>query len=124
MVKMANLAGVAHNIAHHSASGLSCLSPHMAQALRASGKETTAIELLAPHPYPPQIAELQPLRLALASLKRTAQGILQKHDFNQDDILSIVLHAIPSPGDRAGYTLHTRTVITAKNGRVYDSGWL
>jgi hypothetical protein len=42
MTKMAELAGVAHNIAHHSASNLSYLSPHLAQALRAAGEETTA----------------------------------------------------------------------------------
>ncbi len=124
MTKMANLAGVAHNIAHHSASGLSFISPHLAQALRAVGEETTTIELLAENPYPPKAAELQPLRLALASLKRTAQELLKKHGFTQDDVLSIVLHATPSPWDKQGYTVYTRIVITAKNGRIYDSGWL
>lgn len=124
MAKMAELAGVAHNIAHHSASGLSWISPHLAQALRAAGEKTTAIELLARHPYPSQIAEVQPLRLALVSLQVTVQGMLQKHGFNQDDILSIVLHVTPAPEDRSGYVLHTRAVITAKHGRVYDSGWL
>ncbi len=126
MTKMAELAGVAHNIAHHCASGLSFISPHLAQALRAAGEDTTAIELLVQNPYPPKIAEVQPLRLSLASLKVTVQGMLQKHGFNQDNILSIVLHATPPPWDRDGssYVLHTRAVITAKNGRVYDSGWL
>src|SRR5260221_9324240 len=82
MTKMADLAGVAHNIAHHSASGLSYLSPHLAQALRAAGEETTAIELLVQNPYPPKIAEVQPLRLSLVSLKATVQevelGFMQK----------------------------------------------
>jgi hypothetical protein len=124
MAKMADLAGVAHNIAHHSASGLSYLSPHLAQALRASGEETTAIELLVQNPYPLKIAASQPLRLALDSLKGTVQGMLQKHGFTQNDILSIVLHATPAPWDKDGYVLHTRAVITAKNGRIYDSSWL
>ncbi len=124
MTKMADLAGVAHNIAHHSASGLSYLSPHLAQALRAAGEETTAIELLVQNPYPPKIAEVQPLRLSLVSLKATVQGMLKKHGFNQDDVISIVLYATPAPWNRDGSVLHTRAVITAKNGRVYDSGWL
>lgn len=124
MTKMADLAGVAHNIAHHSASGLSYLSPHLAQALQAAGEATTAIELLVQDPYPPKVGELQPLRLALASLKATVQGILQKHGFNQNDVISIVLYATPAPWNRDGSVLHTRAVITAKNGRVYDSGWL
>lgn len=126
MPKMAELAGVAHNIAHHAASGLSFLSPHLAQALRGAGEETTAIELLVQNPYPTKVGELQPLRLALASLQATVQGMLQKHGFNQDNMYSIVLHAmLPSwDGDGTSYVLHTRAVITAKNGRVYDSGWL
>ncbi|WP_201382612.1 hypothetical protein [Ktedonobacter sp. SOSP1-85] len=120
---MAALAGVAHNIAHHSASGLSFLSPHLAQALRAVGEETTAIELLVQDPYPPKAAEMQPLRLSLASLKGTAQRMLQKHGFHQNDVLSIVLHVTPD-WNSDGSVLHTRAVITAQNGRVYDSGWL
>jgi hypothetical protein len=83
MTKMAEPAGVAHNIAHHSASGLSFLPPHLAQALRAAREETTVIELLEENPYPPNVGEMQPLRLALASLKATVQNILQKHGFNQ-----------------------------------------
>lgn len=122
MTKMAALAGVAHNIAHHSASGLSFLSPHLAQALRAAREETTAIELLAEHPYPPNVADLQPLRFALAALKAKVQSMLQKHGFNQNDVLSIVLHATTYA--QARDVLHMRAVITAKNGRVYDSGWL
>lgn len=124
MTKMAELAGVAHNIAHHSASGLSFLSPHLARALRAAGEETTAIELLVQNPYPPKIAEVQPLRLALASLKATVESLLQKHGFNQIDVLSIVLHATPGSQNSDDYVLHTRAVITAKSGRVFDSGWL
>jgi hypothetical protein len=124
MAKMADLAGVAHNIADHSASGLSYLSPHLADALRAAGEETTAIELLARNPYPSRAVELRPLRLALASLQRTVLRLLQKHGFTQTDVRSIVLHATPDPQDSMGYTLYTRAVITAKNGRVYDSGWL
>src|SRR5947209_6156270 len=96
MTKLAELAGVAHHIAHHRASGLSCLSPHLAQARRSAGEETTAIELLAQNPYPANIAQVQPLRLSLLALKATVLNILHKHDFHQHDVLSIVLHATPS----------------------------
>ncbi len=124
MAKLATLAGVAHNIAHHSASGLSYLSPHLAQALRGAGVATTEIDLLAPEPYPPRAIELQPLRLALRSLKSTVAEILQKHGFMVSDVVSIILCATPAPWDKDGYSLHTRALITGKNGRVYDSGWL
>ena len=124
MTKISELAGVSHNIAHHAASGLSYISPHLAQALRAVSVETTQIELLAEHPYPPKASDLQPLRLALASLRVNAVTLLQKHGFAADTVTSIVLHATPAPWDKDGYLLHTRAVITASNGKVFDSGWL
>ena len=124
MTKISALAGVAHNIAHHSASGLSYLSPHLAHALRSAGLHTTEIELLSAAPYPPNAAELEPLRLALGTLKSTVESLIEKHGFAQSDFASVVLHATPAPWDKDGYSLHTRAVITAKNGRVYDSGWL
>lgn len=124
MANISALSGVAHNIAHHSASGISYLSPHLAIALRSTGAETTKIELLSSEPYPKNAIELKPLRLALSSLKSTVEAMLQKHGFSQSHVTSIVLHATPAPWDKEGYTLHTRSVITAKNGRIYDSGWL
>ena len=124
MGKMSALAGVAHNIAHHAGSGVSYISPHLAQALRAVGVETTEIDLLAQAPYPPRAAELRPLRLALASLQATAKTLLAKHGFSVSDVSSMVLYATPAPWDKDGYSLDTRTVLTSSAGRTYDSGWL
>ncbi len=124
MPRFSELTGVAHNIAHHAGSGLSCLSPHLARALRAAGVATTEIELLTPRPYPAQIAESEPLALALASLRETVERLLRTHGFASDSVTSVVLHATPVPWDAAGHTLHTRAVIVSSQGRVYDSGWL
>ena len=124
MGRMSTLAGVAHNIAHHAGSGLSYISPHLAQALRAAGVETTEIDLLAPRPYPPKAVELEPLRLALASLQATANALLAKHGFSASDVSSMILYATPAPWDKDGYSLHTRAVLTSSAGRTYDSGWL
>lgn len=124
MTEMSELAGVAHNIAHHSASGLSYVSPHLAVALRAVGETTTGIELLAPEPYPKNAKEMQPLRLALRTLKVTIKAMLQRHGFSLEDVTSVKLQATPAPWDTVGYLLHTRGIIVGKNGRTYDSGWL
>ena len=124
MGRMSTLAGVAHNLAHHAGSGLGYVSPHLAQALRAVGVETTEIDLLAPAPYPPKAAELQPLRLALASLQATAKALLAKHGFSASDVSSVMLYATPAPWDTNGYSLHTRAVLISGTGRTYDSGWL
>lgn len=118
------LAGVAHDIAHHAASGLGYLSPHMAQALRGAGLETTTLELLESSPYPNGAVELKPLRLALRTLHATAETILHGYGFTNSDVTSIQLSATPAPWDREGYLLHIRAVILAANGQAFDSGWL
>jgi len=119
-----SLAGVAHDIAHHAGSGLSGLSPHMARAVRASGCDTTSVELLAESPHPMKIELETTLGRALGSLRETAASILGKYGFRREDVTSIRLHATPAPWDTEGYSLHTRTVITDAQGRAYDSGWL
>lgn len=124
MAKASALSGVAHNIAHHAASGLSCLSPHIAQALRGAGIETTQIELLEAEPYPQGALKLEPLRLALIALRETGQAILAKHGFAFADVSSIVLQVTPAPWDSQGYLLHARATIISNNGRTYDSGWI
>ena len=121
---MSTLSGVAHNIAHHSASGLSYLSPHLAQALRSVGATTTSIDLLSPSPYPSHAPELKPLRLALGALKDTVSALLATHGFSLEDVRSITLEATPAPWDSEGFVLHTRAVVVGSNGQVYDSGWL
>ena len=124
MAKQRNLSGVAHDIAHHAASGLSYLSPHFANALRASSVDTSAVELLRLQPYPDGVGDSAPLRLALQALHTTALAILSKYGFEQSDVSSIRLHGTPAPWDDQGYLLHTRAVITAADGKQFDSGWL
>ena len=124
MSKHSELAGIAHNIAHHAGSGLSYLSPHLAQALRATGAETTNIDLLSKEPYPTNAVELKPLRLALATLRSTVQALLERHGFSEADVSAITLEATPAPWDKDGYLLHTRAVVTSSKGRTFDSGWL
>jgi hypothetical protein len=124
MSKHSELAGIAHNIAHHAGSGLSYLSPHLAQALRATGAETTQINLLSKEPYPSNAVELKPLRLALATLRSTVQALLERHGFSEADVSAITLEATPAPWDKKGYLLHTRAVVTSSKGRTFDSGWL
>ena len=124
MTKHSELAGVAHNIAHHAGSGLSYLSPHLAQALRAAGADTTQIDLLSKEPYPPNAAELKPLRVSLATLRATVQDLLVRHGFTDSDVSAITLEVRPAPCDIDGYLLHTRALVTSNTGRTYDSGWL
>lgn len=101
MGRIAVLAGVAHDIAHHAASGLSYLSPHLALALRAAGLQTTQMSLLDTGPYPDVLAEYPALRLALAALHCIAwHGAADLADARSAGIRS-VCH---------GFSRHARTV--------------
>lgn len=118
------LAGVAHNIAHHAGSGVSYISPHLAAALRECGQETTRFSLLADSPYPENAADNINLRRALKALHYKSISILETHGFSIDDVSNIELRATPVPWDKQGYTLHTRVVITVDARCEYDSGWI
>ncbi|MES2999749.1 MAG: hypothetical protein V4787_03600 [Pseudomonadota bacterium] len=96
----------------------------MAQALRQVGLASTSFDLLSDAPYPPDAAELKPLRLALGELAETAKKILACYGFTKEDIAGIELSARPAHWDSSGYVLHTRTVVAARDGRKFDSGWL
>ena len=124
MARFDELAGVAHDIAHHAGSGVSHLSPHMSQALKSAGASTASVELLSEEPYPSNATHLEPLRQALLSLRETALTLLATHHFSASDVTSVLLHATPAPWDDSGHSLHTRAVITSGRGRIYDSGWL
>ena len=124
MARETELSGVAHNIAHHSCSGLSYISPHLAKALRAVGLESTQINLLDSNPYPSKAEESEPLRMGLESLHKFVLALLERHGFSKESVSSIVLFTTAPPWDIEGYSIHTRAVITSKKGRVYDSGWL
>ena len=124
MTNLKVLKGMAHDIAHHAFSGLSCISPHMATALREAGIETTSVELLEESPYPTGVSERQHLRLGLQALHEFTVSLLVEQGFDLGDIESVCLRATPAPWDPSGYLLHTRAAITTRNGRVYDSGWV
>lgn len=124
MARGARLQGIAHNIAHHAGSGLCSISPHLANALKLDGIETTNIDLLSEDPYPGNVAYIEPLSLSLSALRLKAEEILAKHNFRFRDLSELTLKATPAPWDRDGYCLHTRVVIVARAGKVFDSGWL
>jgi hypothetical protein len=70
-------------------------------------------------PYPPRAAKLQPLRLALASLRYAAKAIC----FSHRDVASPILFATPALRDSDSRCSQTRVVLTSTAGRTYGSGW-
>jgi hypothetical protein len=80
------LAGVAHDLAHHAASGLSYLSPHFAQALRAVGRATATLSLLDQYPYPADVPDNKALRSALKELRTFTTALLEKQGFTLETL--------------------------------------
>lgn len=94
----------------------------MGRVLREAGLDTTKVNLLDESPYPAEVAEYRPLRLALGALHRTAVTILGKHGFVPEDLTSLWLHATRSPGD--DHWLVTRAIIISASGQTYASYWM
>jgi hypothetical protein len=117
MARKRELAGVAHDIAHHAGSGLGWLCPRMAQALRGAGLSTTSVDLLSASPYPAGALELSPLRTALQSLRSTVESILGKYGFSAEDVASIELQATPAPWDSLGTRFILALLLLRLTGR-------
>ena len=78
MPTMRVLSSVAHDIAHHAASGMSWLHPHACQAVRAEGIGELYFNLLSPSPL--GLASIsKPLRASSEALQRRFIEILGRH---------------------------------------------
>jgi hypothetical protein len=115
------LAGVAHDLAHHTQSSLSWIHPHIEEGLREAGEFDTTFELLADAPYPPNIGEKEALRLALKSLKQKFFEIADRNGFMPHAVKSALLTIqIPRFGGDS-HTCSVRATITASNGHTYSA---
>ncbi len=92
-------------------------------AMREASRQTVTIDLSREMPYPQDVAEVKPLRLALKALHLKASEILKGYGFEFRDLSCLILFVTPDASDQAGYTLHTRTVIVCES-KQFDSGWL
>lgn len=115
------LIGVAHNIAHHTQSGLSWIHPHFAEACREAGVFGAGFELLSEEPYPHELPTKRPLQLALQSLHTKFWEILERGGFPRDAVSSVHLYVqIPRFGSD-NYTCSVRATITSSNGKRFES---
>jgi len=91
MASFRELRGIAHNLAHHSQSGLSWLYPHLRQVCRRAGVSVASFNLLPHDPYPADVPQWEPLRLALASLRVWFLELLAPHGHDQSNLCSVTL---------------------------------
>jgi len=113
------LNSVCHSIAHHAASGLSFVHPHLRRACRAIGVACAVINLKAKEPCPEVFEYIEPLRLSLSSLRERFESILAAEGFTPADIESADLmfyFTAESPGD---YCSICDAVIVSVAGKKY-----
>lgn len=98
MASAKRLRSVCHSIAHHAASGLSYIHPHIGEACRRSGVASAQIDLLAEFPYPGGLPESEPLRLALGGLREKLEGILLSEGMSLSELSRASLSVELLPG--------------------------
>lgn len=85
------LRGAAHNLAHHSQSGLSWLHPHLARACEEAGVQRVSFDLLPKNPYPADLPSCEPLRRALVVLREWFLGQLDHLGHDKADLDHVLL---------------------------------
>ena len=117
MSRVSTLASVAHNIAHHAASGLSWLHPHAQRAATAAGLAELRFDLLTLQPVqlpdPPD-----PLRLASEALRKKSLEILEQHGFSVSALASAILVMQFPTSDE--YYCVTAARIETQDGKVFE----
>jgi hypothetical protein len=115
------LAGVTHDIAHHAASGLSYVHPHLYQACQTAGVREATVDLLTPAPYPLGLPQVEPLRLSLAALRDKFFAILSANEFGSADVKSLRLRfQFPLIG-ADGYSCQIAARLESTRGRVFTA---
>jgi hypothetical protein len=75
---------------------------------------------MAEAPYPAGLPELQPLVLALGSLRRRFFEILAGYQLAPRDVTGVELQFAFRPDRTDDYLCAVRTVLTARTGREYE----
>jgi len=113
------LAGVAHSIAHHAASGLSYVHPHLFHACASVAVHEATIDLLSDNPYPLGLPTVEPLRLSLGCVARKFKSILLAHGLSISDVSDAALRVqFPLVGGD-GYACQVEARITSSRRKVY-----
>ena len=112
------LQSVAHNIAHHAASGLSFLHPHAYRGLHALGLNQLTFDLLQSSPLSLEQIET-PLSLSANALQKKFRDILNSAGFQADDLIGAILEMRFPSGDE--YICDTACSLTTKDGKSFNA---
>ncbi|WP_448647360.1 hypothetical protein [Pseudomonas mohnii] len=113
------LSSVCHSIAHHAASSLSYVHPHLLQALKATGELIATVDLLSTTPYPKELHNHPHLPTALSSLRGRFEQIVKPEGFLITDLNEAKLFFKPDGQYRDDYCCECHARLSHSSGRKY-----
>ncbi len=113
------LSSVCHSIAHHAASSLSYLHPHLGQAAEVAGSTSIEVDLLSPQSFPAETRVSEPLKLAGAALQVRFEEMLKAEGFAVPDLQVGRLCLEFQPDFRDYWPVRVGAVLRSAVGRTY-----
>jgi hypothetical protein len=107
---------IAHNIAHHAASGISYLHPHLGEACRAADCTLVALDLLSGI-YPLGFPVSKPLSLATKELLNKFDEMLEAAAASKEEIKTATLYFQFSPWRKDDYGCVVKSFFILTSGR-------
>ncbi len=114
------LKGVAYDIAHHSQSGLSWIHPHIGEACQEAGVNEATIHLLSNNPYPDNLPVKEPLKLAINSVKKKYEEIMQKVGLPLAEVESLAIIVLFKSNRTDNYTCSVKSIMKTTSGKTYE----
>jgi hypothetical protein len=120
MVRVNRIRSVCHSIAHHAASGVSFLHPHILAACTALGIRELEVNLLEEDPGPLSCRNNEPLRLSLRGVREKLSNILAAEGMTLEDLVHASLTFIRAPEARDDYSTICRAQLVRKDGAAAE----
>lgn len=122
MPSLKRLSSVCHSIAHHAASGLSFIHPHLRRACRDIGIDVLTIDLKSEEPCPERFRTIEPVRLSLGALRKKAEEILASEGFTLHELDGLELLVDFRPSFPDDYCSNCYAMVRHKSGKVFRDG--
>lgn len=113
------LNSVCHSIAHHAASSLSYLHPHLVQVTEGVGSTSIEVDLVSPQYLPEEARMSEPLKLASAALQSRFEEMLKAEGFAGTDLQVGRLFFEFHPDFRDYWPVRVGAVLRSAAGRTY-----
>ncbi|WPN56090.1 hypothetical protein [Pseudomonas sp. P9_31] len=115
------LGSVCHSLAHHAASSLSYVDPHLSVALRPLGVRAAAVDLMKQDPCPPELKSDPYLSNGLNALKARFEEILGREGFTLSELQEATVLFNYDQNGLDDYCCECHARLVSLNGRQYVS---